>query len=250
MDFSKFINKYILIGEIENTAPIHIGSNKDNFDPIEVDNSIIRYASDLKPFIPGSSFKGVLRSYIESIFSTGINGFRSCSVTSEYSCSSINKEKIKNLREKDSKVYFDSLYNLLCDTCKIFGSENMASKIYIRDLKLKSDKYFITKRDGVAIDRDTLTASRNKKYDFEVLEPGAIFDLYITFENLEEKYQPVIKLIINALKNQEILIGGKTSRGLGTIKLKNVEIYKIDSSNVEKYLINGFTEEMRWAYNV
>lgn len=251
--FDKFENRYILKGILEAVSPLHIGASKERFDPLEVDNGIVRYQSDNSPFIPGSSLKGVLRTYIETILSTGMikdrdgKAFKSCFVTTD-SCYSKYKEEIKKLKEqknKEPEEYAKKIYELMCDTCRLFGSQEMASKIYIQDLKVIGD-YKVSVRDGVGIDRDTGTAADRVKYNFEVVEPGARFELCMTFENIEERYEPIINLLVNALKNGNIKIGGKTSRGLGAVKLVDWEIYKIDKANLPFFVEKGLTSDMIW----
>lgn len=251
--FDKFENKYILKGMIEAVTPVHIGASRDRFDPLEIDNGILRYQSDNKPYIPGSSLKGVLRTYIETILSSGIikdkegKPFKSCFITTK-SCYSEHEKEIEKLKEdkgKDPSKYAEEIYKIMCDTCKLFGSQEMASKIYIQDLKIVGD-YKIGVRDGIGIDRDTGTAAKGIKYNFEVIEPGAKFELYMTFENIEQRYEPILELIINALKNGEIKVGGKTSRGLGTIKLVDWIIYKIDRTNLTEYITEGLKSTMIW----
>ena len=55
-----------------------------------------------------------------------------------------------------------------CWVCQLFGSLWYASKLQIRDLHVQQKLWFdqYQQRDGVAIDRDTETASDGKLYDF------------------------------------------------------------------------------------
>ena len=63
--FDKFQSRLILEGEVETLTAIRIGAGRST-SPISSDLPVVRDAAN-RPYIPGSSFKGVLRSYIESI---------------------------------------------------------------------------------------------------------------------------------------------------------------------------------------
>jgi len=53
-------------------TPIHIGAGNESMNPVEPDNSVIK-DKDGKPYIPGSSLKGALRSWLESFLRGGGN---------------------------------------------------------------------------------------------------------------------------------------------------------------------------------
>jgi CRISPR/Cas system CSM-associated protein Csm3 (group 7 of RAMP superfamily) len=100
-------------------------------------------------------------------------------------------------------------------------------------------------RDGVGIDRDTGTSRDGAKYNYEVTPAGTKFELYIIGDNLDDKDLSLFKLCINLLKSGDISIGGMTSRGLGSIRLIDEKLYKVDKSNLKEYAFNGLKEEMR-----
>ncbi|WP_416175488.1 CRISPR-associated RAMP protein Csx7 [Clostridium sp.] len=261
MLFDKFNNKYIVKGTMVAVTPIHIGAGNMNLDPLEVDNSVIR-DSNGKPYIPGSSLKGVLRSYLEVLLkSLNIDDLTSCIIVND-PC--IKDSDIKTMRneckarmEKSKKGNFKynydeelskKIYDKMCDVCKIFGSNYFASKLKIKDLYSKDDKVYVERRDGVVIDRDTGTSLNGRKYDFEQVPAGTKFDFYMTVDNLDEKHESILKIIISILENEELKVGGKTSVGLGNIKLIDKEVYKITKDNLKQYLFNGLSDEMRWSY--
>jgi len=91
-------------------------------------------------------------------------------------------------------------------------------------------------RDGVAIDRDTETASGGKLYDYEVVPAGVRFDFRAIVDNAEKWQLGMLYLGISAFENGELTIGGGSSRGLGLIELSlNSECF-IDSQHVMQYL--------------
>ncbi|WP_058485138.1 type III CRISPR-associated RAMP protein Csx7 [Defluviitalea phaphyphila] len=250
MLFNKFQNKYIIKGTLYALTPLHIGSGQENFDPVLADNTVIRDHKGI-PYIPGSSLKGTIRSYIERILYSGVyKGLNSCLIVNEPCVSDDDIKKIKKeIKDKNlnDKKEAEEIYSKLCSVCKLFGSNYFASKIHIRDANLKSgEKVYIDMRDGVAIDRDTGT--ENNKYDFECVSSGSKFDFYMTVDNIEDELLEILKLIISILKNGDFRIGGKTSAGLGSIQLQEVKIYKITMDNLKTYLEKGLEalEEMEW----
>lgn len=254
--FDKFINRYILRGIVVAEKPIHIGKGQEGFNPTEVDSPVLKDSNGM-PLIPGSSLKGVLRSTVERILQNDCFGeYRSCLIVNS-PC--VSTEKIKKMKEdlkrqcKDEEEYFkklaEAIYKESCDVCRIFGSNNIAAKLQIKDLNYVGEgKVVYEVRDGVGIDRETGTAFDRAKYDFEIVPAGCRFELEIIADNLEEKEEEIFKLCVNLLKNGDISVGGKVSRGLGSIRLIDEKIYKIDASNLRRYAFEGLDEEMRWEY--
>lgn len=252
MLFNKFQNKYIIKGVLRANTPLHIGAGQDSLNPIQTDEGVI-VDHNGKPYIPGSSLKGVLRTYLEIMINSGINPeYESCLIVNE-PC--LDESKVKQIKSKydNEKLNKDlkiaqEIYENMCDVCKVFGSKYFSSKISIRDCTLISEKAYIQKRDGVAIDRDTGTAADNKKYDYEQVSAGTEFDFYLSIDNLEDKHIDLFKIILNALIRGDIQIGGKTTYGLGSVQLTDSKVYRITSENLNQYLLSGVTEEMRWDY--
>lgn len=247
----KFLNKYIISGTLYAKTPIHIGSGKENIDPVLVDNGILRNQKG-EPFIPGSSLKGVIRSYIERLLKSEVfTDFKACLIVNEPCDIKKMGEQIKesNLVINDEEEA-EKIYSQLCDVCKIFGCNFFASKLQIRDANLISgESTYIDVRNGVAIDRDTGTAAYKKNYDFECVSVGTRFNFYMSVDNIEKKQEDILRLIINLLKSGEIRVGGKTSTGLGSIELQDYEVYKLTPDNIRTYLEKGLEaieEEKGW----
>ena len=242
--FDKFKCRLTLGGAVETVTAIRIGAGRST-SPVSADLPVVRDASNL-PYIPGSSFKGVLRSYIESI----LRGFTSdktvvCNPTAEAE-SCITVQNMNSLREDRRKRkwgdgrFSKEILDRTCWVCQLFGSSWYASKLQVRDLPVKSDLWFdqYQQRDGVAIDRDTETASDGKLYDYEVVPASVLFDFHAVVDNAEDWQLGMLFLGLSALKNGELTIGGGSSRGLGLINLSLDSEYYIDKDHVMKYLID------------
>src|SRR5947209_2113843 len=69
-------NRYIFRGRLVMQTALHIGGGKVT---LSSSNSPIVLTPDQKPFIPGSSFKGALRSTVEKL-APGLPGFSTCAL--------------------------------------------------------------------------------------------------------------------------------------------------------------------------
>lgn len=253
----RFENKYIIKGYLIAETPIHIGVGDNDFSPNAVDDRVIRDENN-NPFIPGTSIKGVLRTFIERLINAGIfenmneyvekekgNKIWACDILNNPCISDdIYKEIKKKCENKDKREFAKEIYCEQCDVCKLFGGLHFASKIQISDAKLVDDKANTSIRDGVAIDRDSLTAANASKYTYECINPGAKFKFEMTIDNLDENHKEIVQFLISFLSSGDMKIGGKTSAGLGSIKLVDEKIYLIDDINgLKEYYLNGLSDK-------
>lgn len=241
----RFENKYIIKGILKAESPIHIGTGSVDFSPTAVDTPVIRDENN-NPFIPGSSLKGVIRCFMERLLNSGIFEYKSCNILSDPCISNkdaeIVKKKYKDDNRKEEKIASD-IYENECDVCKLFGGHHFASKLNILDARLVSDKAYVQIRDGIAIDRDTLTVTDGAKFGFECVAAGTEFNFEMTVDNLDDNHKDLLKIILNFLQEGEMKVGGKTSAGLGNVKLVSKSIYCITKKNMREYFINGINED-------
>ncbi|MBI5187367.1 MAG: CRISPR-associated RAMP protein [Nitrospinae bacterium] len=232
--FGVLKNRYVIQGNIVFKTPLHIGSGESG---TRTDSLVVKYFNG-EPYIPGSSFKGVLRGTLERI--APVLGLDSCLLYSGSECGKVIREEIEgnsdlkkmveNLPDGE-EVYMKYLLEEarknrgLCRTCRLFGSPYMASRIYFDDLQADNSvgnlRYEV--RDGVGIDRDTGTAVEGVKYDYEVVPQGIKFSLRARMENAED--EDILLLAVGLRELTEgIRMGGMTSRGLGSCKIEGLEI--------------------------
>lgn len=188
------IGKLVLKGKIVVKTPLIIGSGNNDQADIEV---LKDEAGN--PFIPATSFVGVLRHWIEK---------ESCSLSATQS---------------------DYFWGSKTD-------EGFQSALCCHDLRTKEAKIKI--RDGVAIDSKTGIAIDKKKYDYEVIEPGASFDMYleVTIRRAFDKelFKKILATIVELLRKGEkkvkISFGAKTTSGFGYCELEKPKYYEFDFS--------------------
>ena len=231
--FDKFESRLSLEGKVETLTAIRIGAGRSN-SPVGADLPVVRDVANF-PYIPGSSFKGVLRSYVESIVRSLKDDKRIVCNPTDNKEQCITAEDMEHLREKrDDELILEKT----CWVCQLFGSLWYASKLQIRDLHVQQDLWFgqYQQRDGVAIDRDTETSSDGMLYDFEVVPAGVVFDFHAIVDNAADWQLGMLYLGLSAFENGELTIGGGSSRGLGVIELSLSSEYYIDKHHIIQYL--------------
>ncbi|MGL4672154.1 MAG: RAMP superfamily CRISPR-associated protein [Cetobacterium sp.] len=231
MNFSQFKNKYVITGELVVENALHIGSGKVEGD---FDSAFIKTGEN-GYYIPGSSFKGYLRSKVEGYLVGAPFGLKvGNDLLNEGDVLGIFGYTSSDI-SKDDKVK-DRLN-------KILGADfkNFASKLHISDLQIVDTTSKEVTRDGIKISRKTGATVKGAKFDYNVIEKGNKFSLEMTLENIED-YQ--LELIMLGLKDiiSGDLFGGKLSRGIGKCKLELKTCKFVDSNDKESlknYIFKG-----------
>lgn len=256
--FDKFINRYIIEGDLVAVTALHIGAAENVFQPNGCKNPFFRDANNM-PLIPGSSLKGAMRSFLEQYFSSGL-GKRIFPgkeiVYLEHICNEENpcanpkqdkelekilqKRKDNDVEIKLAKYLFgeEGKQGKLCMVCRLFGSQYSAAKFSVRDAGV-IDESFDGKfeiRSGVTIDRNLGISADGKKFEVEVVPKETAFSFHAILENGNEIEWEIIQWLLRAMKIGLIQIGGMKSRGLGEIKLENIKYQIINQNNIENYL--------------
>jgi CRISPR/Cas system CSM-associated protein Csm3 (group 7 of RAMP superfamily) len=252
-------NRYVFRGLIVMQTALHIGGGKVT---LSNSDSPIVLTPDQKPFIPGSSFKGALRSAVEKIV-PGLParaGFTSCALLDrsgdqlpllppldklhpprwpDGACPTIWQTALSSLRQEyprwDQDIVADAMVHL-CSTCRLFGSPFAAARVNVGDLyiPIPSEEQpeewsgFVQTRDGVSIDRDSEKARDRLKYDFEVAAASATFKLEITLENATRRDLQLLCVGLSEFVHGFGAIGGKRSRGLGVARLEELQVWELD----------------------
>jgi len=241
--FDTFKNRLELTGTLKTVTALRISAGRST-EPIGSDLPVIKDAFG-RPLIPGSSFKGALRSRLES-FLRGINPDFAANpaVESEWSITpdemSDFKETIKNLKPAEKE---DRLHTFIIDNTDLvsylFGSPWLASKFQVRDLTVVPEYCFgqYQERDGVAIDRDTETAADGKLYDYQVVPAETPFYFKAVVENAKDWELGLLMIGLNQFETEQIPLGGGRSRGLGVVRLEIDKMRWIDVENNPRFLL-------------
>lgn len=262
--FDKFVNRYVIEGELTAVTALHIGAAEDVFKPNGCKNPFFRNGNGM-PLIPGSSLKGAMRSFLEQYLSSESGRSLFLEEQMNYPKDICNEEspcaepkqdgvlkKLLKERGKDSqKNLAEYLFGTgkervgkLCIICRLFGSPYSGAKFSVRDAgvieETFQEKFEI--RSGVAIDRNLGTSIDGKKFETEVIPEGTKFSFRAILENGDEMEWNIIKQLLWAMELGLVSIGGMKSRGLGEIRLENVRYQNINTNNIARYLSEGNIE--------
>ena len=221
--------KLVIRGMVEPLTPLHIGWQR-SFDPASSDAPVIKDPRG-NPFIPGSSFKGIVRSFVEGFLDGAVDDgktdLKPCFITDDEPC--IKKEDLEqyNRYENAKERKMTHILEKSCPVCRIFGGAYMGSKLKIKDLRVKQEEWheaFLRIRDGIVIDRESRTTKNKGKYDFETVSPGVTFDMEIIGDNLKEDEKGLLFIALDLISQGYGSLGGNVSRGTGRIRIHVTEI--------------------------
>jgi CRISPR-associated protein Csm3 len=203
------LNKKIIIkGEIIAESGIMVGGSSSAFEIGGTDKQVIRNPINKKPYIPGSSLKGKMRSLLELNQGT-ISADRRGNFGPTHDPKHIAAQlfgHIKNREQNDNK-------------------SQQASRIIVRDAELTNEEefndtellYTEVKAEN-SIDR--ITSAANPRF-FERVPKGAKFELNIVINVFSHdiKGRDFLKYTFDSLKLvQDDYLGGGGSRGNGQIR--------------------------------
>lgn len=243
---ARLSSRYSISGLIMLDTALHIGGQ----DATTItDSPVIRDGWD-RPFIPGSSLKGAFRAAVERIV-PNLPGLNTCSINGDEDSCAVKlhkRTKDQRLNELELLVLLDEV---LCDTCRTFGTTYLASVALFHDAYLSKTwrNLAVTPtqiRDGVGIDRDSECARDGFKFDFEVVYPQTEFEFTLTLENPGNRDLGLIALGLKEFIEGQITLGGIRSRGLGRCHLKDAKMQYVnfnDRDALKAYLIDGHMNE-------
>lgn len=222
-----------LIGEVELLTGLHIGGGDDTMKIGGIDNGVIKDINIDKPYIPGSSLKGKMRSLLE--WNIGVVNLKR-NKEEDYG-QPLNSNHIWN-RDKETKKFIkdsfvdiafakEELFNDATTLLKLFGDkegEFGITRISVGDCKLSNDseklKLSEAKYENV-IDRRAGTAQHPRQ--IERVPAGVKFEYDIRVKILnnedENRYKEMIKQGLELIEKD--YLGGSGSRGYGRVAFSN-----------------------------
>src|SRR5579875_362394 len=242
-------NRYQFKGRLVMKTALHIGGGRNSLSPS--DSPVVLTAEGI-PFIPGSSFKGALRSTVEKLAPSLSSTFTACGLVElsneeineklkarEFVCSTQRQRYFTEQRRnhpENSEATLEEALNGRCSICRLFGSPFAAALINVNDLYMPPNEQIdiIQIRDGVAIDRDSEKAKDRLKYDFEVVPSTTVFELAITLENADEQDVQLACVGLSEFVHGYGAIGGMRSRGLGACILENLEVSAFELTGIDE----------------
>jgi len=204
----KKVAHYVIRGEIELLSGTRIGGSDDVLQIGGTDLTCIKDPVTGRPYIPGSSLKGKMRSSLEKVLGK-MNGREPC-----------------NCATKD------------CPVCRVFGPHKKAdhqlgpTRIIVRDARLIGESFAIENKTESVNRRDTGAAEHPRtvervagaKFALEIGIQEFDIDKDFVYEDAdgEKKLgaEALIEVVNHALVEMEqVGIGAGTGKGYGEIKI-------------------------------
>lgn len=227
----KLIGKIFIHGSIYVLSGLHIGGPSGGLDIGGVDNPVIRDPLTRRPYIPGSSLRGKMRSLLDRHLGLPIN-------------QSVDRVKIHLCQDNEEARYVN------CPSCQIFGLTPTGgrtswkvfypSRLLVRDVflspesvekleKAATDMPYTEVKNETAIDRITSAAVPRP---VERVPAGAVFSpfemVYNLFDLNGSGVEKDIEWLKHLFKAMELLeddyLGGYGSRGAGKIAFREITV--------------------------
>ena len=227
----KFLGKLILEGELHCETGLHVGAGKGSLEIGGSDNPVVKDAFG-RPYVPGSSLRGKLRSLLEQ--SSGL------AVPTELVY--LSKRKGQEVRIHQSDRPDDEI-------CLLFGrnpgrmervaGESLESaqatpaRLAVYDAPLDPDSITPQMRENLddeltevksenAIDR--ITSQANPR-TLERVPAGARFRVRLVMDVLCEEDAPLFQRVLEGLRMlEDDSLGGGGSRGSGRVRFANLKL--------------------------
>lgn len=227
----KLIGKLVLEGELHCETGLHIGAGKGSLEIGGADNPVVKDAFG-RPYIPGSSLRGKLRSLLE-----------------QASGMAVPSELVYLSRRRGQEVRIHQSDRPNDDICLLFGrnpgrldkvagepiegSAATPARLTVYDAPLDPDSITPQMRENLddeltevksenAIDR--ITSQANPR-TLERVPAGARFHVRFMLDVLCEEDKALVALLAQGLRLlEDDALGGGGSRGSGRVRLANLRL--------------------------
>ncbi len=228
--------KLVLEGVIEIRSPALIGCGSNERSDVDV-----IWDGGNNPFIPATSLVGALRHFIKiegrEDALKQFWGFTADEKHPQEAVLPTGRSQSGNAGSADKREKASA------------AQEERQSSLRCRDLTCKKGIVpNIIIRDGIAIEAKTGIVESGKKYEYEVIEPGAQFNLHLEVsfgnETARDFSRRMIATIREVLERESVRIGAKTNSGLGKIRLVDARISELnfgDKRDLVRWLRRDFS---------
>ena len=214
----------VIRGRLRNETPLRVGIGREGRLGSTSDITVIRTKSlwgEEVPYIPGSSLKGVFRSFVEQLARSG-----GLQVHDPWDFEAMEREEREGF----------------CVVCALFGSTKVASHVRIYDAFPPEGRApRVSYKTGVSIDRDFLGVRPGLLYTEEFVEPGNEWEfrmdvINVPFPDGEDPRTRYLRELLNSLKTMGLQVGARKSVGMGLVKLVRgtYEVYAVEGGAVRK----------------
>lgn len=219
---TKLLGKVIIEGKIKALTGLHVGGSGTGMEIGGVDSVVVRDSMTRRPYIPGSSLKGSLRSLMERSEGKPFNNkvanswihmckdledFKKCSVCRVFG---VTADSIKLPEETESGETMPTLTRLMVRDALM--TKETAEKLE----KAETDLLFTDVKTEVVIDRITSQATPRQ---IERVPAGSHFEFGMIFNVFVKEDADFLKHVFQAMTLlEDDSLGGQGSRGYGKIK--------------------------------
>lgn len=228
--FDTLQHRSVLRARLVAQTAFRVGAGRA-LDAVTTDLPVLR-AQNRALLVPGSSLKGVLRSSAEQLLracaAEGQEQRFACDIFGK-SCWDLSDQKdtLDALSVAERVVATRKLMaERMCMACGTFGAQGWSAVARFTDAAVQDA--LVSVRDGVGMDRDLGRAANQIKYDYEVIDPGAWFDLTISTENERDWQLGLLLSGLDQIHEGAVRIGGFGSRGLGWFHVEDLRIVRRD----------------------
>ena len=227
---SKFYNEAILELALKPRTPLLIkagGEGGAAIDPTLPDMNFVRTRRNgrYEVYLPGSSLRGVIRSYAEKLVRSVVpDPTAICDPTDTQgtgrlrrACGTDEKE-IQRLtgKKKATELTGPEAFKISCYICRLFGNVVLAGRVRVRDFYLDGEPT-LERRYGVAIDRVTGAVAQGP-FEMEILTEGT-FCGAIAIRNFTLGQLGLLAAALLDIGDGLVPIGFGKSKGMGRVEL-------------------------------
>ncbi|MEN3047875.1 MAG: CRISPR-associated RAMP protein Csx7 [Candidatus Caldarchaeales archaeon] len=208
LDFDLLKSITLITGKMVNETPLRVGVGRDSAVSAAMDAVVIRMRrGDVEvPYIPGSSLKGVFRSYVESLVRA------------------MGREVLspwEMLGERSDKKALKP-----CVVSGIFGSPAVASHVIVYDAFPVGEPKMLIKT-GVGIDRDFGGVRPGILFTEEFVLPDTVWDFRMKILNIDfppegttdDERVHLLDSLFKTFKSVGFQVGARKSVGAGLVRL-------------------------------
>jgi CRISPR-associated protein Csm3 len=221
---------------IQAETGLHIGGSDSGIEIGGVDKTVIRDPLTNRPYIPGSSLKGKMRSLLEKY--RGLSQNQRIGQGYIHSCGA--ELKREELKTRGRAAYLE------CDVCQVFGVPgerdfSTPTRLVVRDTRLtdgsanalnatgRTDLPYTEIKTEVSIDRVTSAANPRQ---MERVPAGTVFGpaelVFTVYQGDDCSAQRDVERLKTVFEGLQLLeddyLGGLGTRGSGKVKLSGIRV--------------------------
>ncbi len=248
------VNVIDIVGVAVNETLLRVGAGKEVLG--EVDSPVIKYP-DGSPFIPGSSIKGVFRSFVESyLYNIIIGNIKNSKCNSVFTSMSVKADDFIN---KCVNIIGENVEKSeeYCVNHALFGSQAGFSHLVFFDMVPEGNVELMVK-PGTSIDRFLGSVREGTLFKEEYIVPGVKWKfrlrIYGVLGKSDDKWccaREALAAVLKAFTTTGLSVGGRKSATGGLLKLDPdktiVKITSFSSGGIieEELPIQEFIEKLR-----